>query len=400
MPVIARLTTLLRSWRGLFLVALIAGSLTGLVLLGAGASHRMVTARFRDADGLVVGNEVRVAGVSAGSVHAITVAVDAVTHRQYAQVDMQLDAAQWPLHKGTTIAIKPKGVLSNVFVDLQPGPAAGPSLGEHPFFSLDQTRSPVNLDELSNVFDPSVREAIRTQLQEGVLALGGNGAIDLNQTILYANPLTSDAMPITAVLATRAPQLDRLNFEFDTISGDLAREDANLRPLITNLNTTLRALAVRETDLQGTLVHAASVFTSLDRALAGVTAPDPRNPNSQSDLARFFRNGPSSLSCAASVATFFTPLVRQVNPHVISLDALLGEFVTATGYNANTQNQNDALRIDPTLPPSGYTYQPNGGLSREHGAGYAQQAPLQFPATLTVAGFAAPCPNTAGLTIP
>src|SRR5207244_4142962 len=82
MPVIARLTTLLRSWRGLFLVALIAGSLTGLVLLGAGASHRMVTARFRDADGLVVGNEVRVAGVSAGSVHAITVAVDAVTHRQ------------------------------------------------------------------------------------------------------------------------------------------------------------------------------------------------------------------------------------------------------------------------------------------------------------------------------
>ena len=400
MPVTSRATAVLASWRGLFAIALLAGSLTGLGVLGAGGSNHTVTARFRDADGLVVGNEVRVAGVSAGSVQAIVVAVDAVTRRQYAQVDMQLDAAPWPLHEGTTIAVKPKGVLSNVFVDLQPGPAAGPSLGEHPFFSLDRTQSPVNLDELSNVFDPSVRAAIRTQLQEGVLALGGNGAIDLSQTIHYLNPLTSDAVPITAVLATRAPQLDRLNFEFDTISGDLAREDANLRPLISNLNTTLRALAVREADLQGTLVRAASVFTSLDRALAGVTAPDPKNPGSQSDLARFFQNGPGSLSCAAAVSTFFTPLVRQVNPHVISLDALLGEFVTATGYNASTQSQNDALRIDPTLPPSGYAYQPSGGLSREHGAGYLQQAPLQFPGSLTVPGFAAACPNAAGLAIP
>ena len=55
---------------------------------------------------------------------------------------------------------------------------------------------------------------------------------------------------------TRSPQLDNLNYEFDTITAELAREDSNLRPLIANLDTTLGALAVKESALQGTLVHA------------------------------------------------------------------------------------------------------------------------------------------------
>ena len=292
-------------------------------------------------------------------------------------------------------------MLSNVFVDVHPGPGGGPSLGDHPFFDVSQTTSPVSLDELSNVFTPNVREAIRTQLQEGVLALGGQGAAQLSQTIAYANPLTRDAIPLADILAARSPELDRLNFEFDTISGDIAREDAHLRPLLTDLNATLAALATRELDLQGTLTRAASVFASLDSALAPLTAADAKNPGSQSDLARFFAIGPQALSCAAAVSTFFTPLIQAVNPHVVSLDALLGEFVTATGYNANTQNSNDALRIDPTLPPSSYTYSESGGLSREHNAGgYTQAPPLQFPSSLTVPHLAAPCGNAAGLRVP
>ena len=119
------------------------------------------------------------------------------------------------------MAVKPKGVLSNVFVQLEPGPAQNATLGNHPFFNFDQTQSPVNLDELSNVFTPDVRNSIRTQLQQGVLAFGGAGATDLNQTIYHANPLTLDAIPVTDVLATRSPQLDALNFEFNTVSGDL-----------------------------------------------------------------------------------------------------------------------------------------------------------------------------------
>lgn len=388
MTMTRRVTAWLASSRGLFLTAVLAGSLAGFGFLGLGGPSHVVTAQFRDADGLVVGNEVRVAGVPAGSVTSIEVGMDPQTGAQYAQVDMNIDASHWPLTEGTTIAVKPKGVLSNVFVELTPGSPHNPSLGNHPFFNVNQTQSPVNLDELSNVFTPDVRSAIRTQLQEGVIAFGTGGATNLNQTISNANPLTLDAIPLTDVLATRSPQLDNLNWEFDQVSGMLAREDSNLRPLIVNLDTTLGALAQREVELQGTLVHAANVFGDLSQALS--------SPTTQADLQRIFAQGPQSLDCAAALSDNITPLVTAVNPYISynsprTLDDLLGEFITATGFNTNTGGPTggpsiDTLRIDPTLPPSGYSAQDSGGLTRQHqisggysntrGGLYEEQPPL------------------------
>jgi len=367
-----RILTLLSSSRGLFLSALVTGSLCAVGFLGIAESSHTVTAQFRDADGLVVGNEVRVAGVAAGSVTSVEIVVNPANGQQYATVDMSIDAGQWPLHQGTTIAVKPKGVLSNVFVELDPGAARNPSLGGHPFFSLSQTQSPVPLTDLNNVFTQSVRDAIRTQLQEGVLAFGGAGATNLNQTLLYANPLTADAIPVTDVLAARSPQLDALNFEFDTVSGDLAREDANLRPLIANLDTTLGALAIRETDLQGTLTHAAGVFGDLDQALSSSVT--------QADLARIFQEGPQSLNCAAAIANYLNPLITAVNPYIsfnapYSLDTLLGDFVTASGFNVKTAitsapHSGDALRANPidafVFYP--YAWHDTGGLTAAHGS--------------------------------
>jgi hypothetical protein len=209
------------------------------------------------------------------------------------------------------------------------------------------------------------------------------------------------------VLATRSPQLDNLNFEFDTISGDLAREDANLRPWITSLDTTMGALAVRQADLQGTLVHAASVFGDLSQALSGSTT--------QADLARIFQQGPQALSCASAIANYITPLVTAVNPYIsftapYSLDTLLSDFVTASGYNTLTErgttvSSGDALRVLPsstdTAPPPLDVFHDAGGLTLAH-AGYtnaqlngspvyAEQPPLTGASTHpTISGCAPP----------
>jgi phospholipid/cholesterol/gamma-HCH transport system substrate-binding protein len=345
------------SSRSLFAVALVAGALAGFGLLGVGGSGHQFTARFSDADGLVAGNEVRAGGVAVGTVDDVAIAVDPLTGRQYAQVRASVDGSFWPLHRGTRVAVKPKGVLSNVFLDLTPGAASSPSLGPEPFFGLDQTQSPVNLDELSNVFDPSVRESIRTQLQEGVLALGGAGAADLNTTLRELDPLTRDAVPLTAVLAADSPQLDHLNLEFAHISDELAAEEADLRTLLPDLDTTLGALAAREQQLQGTLAHAAGTFASLDSTFSSLDA--------QTDLEYLFRSAPNALSCASSFATYIEPVVANVNPHIPNLDLLLNEFITATGYSGD-QSGIDTLRIDPTLPPPSETATESGGLSLEH----------------------------------
>ena len=349
-----RISSALASSKGMFAIALLAGALTGSAFLGFGDSTHTVTAQFSDADGLVGGNEVRIAGVVAGSVESVEATVDPNTGQQYATVRFQVDQSHWPLTKGTSVAITPRGVLANVYLSVAPGPTQNPSLGNNPVFSVSQTQSPVKLSELSNVFTPSVREAIRTQLQEGVLALGGAGAPDLNSTLYYADPLTRDTVPISQVLADRTPQLNDLNIEFNTITADLAREDSNLRPLISNLDTTLGVLATRENDLQGTLVNGAAVFNELNSAL--------RVPGAVTGLTNIFNQSAAAITCAQALGAGLEPLIASVNPNVSTLDVLLGEFITATGYDTTPGNV-DALRVNGFVAAGG---QESGGVQQEH----------------------------------
>ncbi len=395
-----RIVETLASSRAICLTALLTGSLCGVAFLGIGeSSSHVITAQFQDADGLVAGNDVRIGGVSAGSVASVNVLTNNATGAQYAQVQMSIDAADWPLPQGTTLEVKPKGVLSDVFVAVTPGSPHNPPLGANPFFSLSQTTSPVNLDELTNVFTPSVRTAIRTQLQEGVLAFGGAGATELNQTLANANPLTLDLIPVTDVLATRSPQLDNLNFEFDTITAELARENANLRPLIVNAELTLNAIATKASDAQGTLVHAADVFRDLDQGFS--------SPTTQADLTRIFQVGAQSLTCANAAGTYLNPVISAVNPYIaykspLSLEQLLADLVTASGLNTPLAGgsggpppSGNALRVDPfvaSIALPGYSTSDTGGLTLAHGGYtdatsggrnvYVEQPPLTAYPTL------------------
>ncbi|MGH7721996.1 MAG: MlaD family protein [Candidatus Dormibacteria bacterium] len=357
---IVRIVRMLASSKGLFVAAVVIGALFGLGLSFGGSSHT-VSAQFSNVSGLAGGNDVRIGGVDVGSVESVDVRADPQTGQQSARVSFSVDSAHWPLHQGTTVAVRPKGVLSDVYVDVVPGSPRSPSLGDNPAFAVAQTSSPVNLDELSNVFDPSVRTSIRTQLQEGVIVFGGTGIGDLNQTIANANPLTAAAGPITAVLGARSPQLDRLNGEFDTITGDLAREDANLRGLISNGDVLLGVLATHEVSLQQTLVHAAGTLTSLDQGLRGEEA----------NLEAIFQKGPNALSQAKSAADYLAPLISNVDPYIGDLDVLLHEFLTATGYDKGTGSNAwglplDTLRVDGSLNPPSKSATPCGGTSENH----------------------------------
>jgi phospholipid/cholesterol/gamma-HCH transport system substrate-binding protein len=333
--------------RPLTLLILAGAAAAGLAFLGGGSDVHQVTARFSDADGLVTGNDVRVAGVTVGTVQSITVGADPRTG-PYAEAVLSIDSSHWPLHQGTHVAVRPRGVLSNVFVDLGPGAAGAPALGDGHVFGVAETSSPVNLDQLADVFNADVRTAIRTQLQEGVIALGGHGATDLNTAIAQLDPLTNALIPLTNVLAQRSPELDRLNAEFDTITAKLASEDQHLRGLIAGGNTLLGALAAKQHQLQGTLDHAAGTLSSLDAGLQG----------EQSNLAAIFQKGPGALDRLQQAGSVLAPLIQAVDPHIPHLDMLLDEFVSGTGYSINGI---DTLRVDAVLNQPGHNAQPCGG---------------------------------------
>jgi phospholipid/cholesterol/gamma-HCH transport system substrate-binding protein len=305
----------------LLVVAIAAAAIVGTAFLFSGSSHE-VTARFADANGLVTGNEVRVAGIEAGTVKSVDARVDPKTGQQYAEAVLDIQDAHWPLHQGTTLEVRPKGVLSNVFVALDPGARNNPTMDPTHVFGLNETSSPINLDTLNDVFSADVRESMRTQIQEGVLAFGGTGADNFNATVQNLNPMTANLVPLTQVLADRSPELDRLNTEFDTITHELSSEDANLRGLLSNGNVVLGVLATKNVQLQGVLVHAGGTLASIDAGLAG----------EEKNLQRIFELGPSSLDKTKRTNDLLNPLLTTLNPHFPDLNILLHQFVSATGY--------------------------------------------------------------------
>ena len=348
-----------RASRLIFCAALVVAALGTTAFFDGGNQMHSITAQFSNADGLVQGNEVRVHGIGVGTVTSVEMAVEQGSGNQYAVVQLDVPDSSWPLHQGTHLAIRPKGVLSNVYVDMQPGPSDTPVNASDHTYDLTETTSPVNLDALSDVFTAPVRSSIQTQLQEAVVAFGGDGPTQLNQTIANLNPLTKDAIGVTTVLTDRTPELDRLNAEFDTITTELAGEDGNLRGLIDSGNTVLSTLASHQAALAGTLDHAGNVLADLDAVLNG----------EQGNLQAIFTRGPRALNLLKANADALTPLIAHINPYVGDLNQLLYEFMTANGYATGTPGGIDTLRADTLLPGAGKTATGCGGdPSEQHAA--------------------------------
>jgi ABC-type transporter Mla subunit MlaD len=389
MGVLRRVAGFVLSSRGALIGVLVAGSAAGVAFGFGGSSDHTITARFRDVNGLVVGNEVRIAGIEAGTVKEINIRHDPQhgpcptgkpaagscdpnaqlgDSDEYAEVTLQINGDRWPLHEGTKVNVRPKGVLSNVDVTIDPGSMSNKAIADGTLFDFNKpipdTTWPINLDQFTDIFgkyvkDPSitVTDALRTQIQQGTIAFGGSGAPDLNATLANLNPLTRDLTPLTQVLADRSPELSRLNTEFATISGELATEDANLRGVINNGNVLFAAIVEKQQALGSVLDHAATTFGSLNSVLNG----------EEQNLITIFEKGPPALDKIKQSADLLTPLLQNVNPHVRSLDILLHYFTTATGYVAGSSTPIDTLRVDASLPPSNGSKQafPCGGQPSE-----------------------------------
>ncbi|HET9050667.1 MAG TPA: MlaD family protein [Candidatus Dormibacteraeota bacterium] len=401
-----RIAGFVLSSRGALLGVLAAAAVAGVAFGIGGSPAHTVVARFRDVDGLVVGANVRIAGVDSGSVQSIGVRHDAQhepcqaakpadgtcdPHAQpgdsdaYAEVTVSVDDAHWPLHDGTTVSVRPKGVLSDLEVVVTPGSASAAALPNGHVFDFDmaapQTTWPVNLDQVTDVFgqyvkDPRIQVTtqLRTQIQQGGTALANGGAQSLNGTLANLNPLTRDTTPLAQVLAEHTPALDDLNGELATITGDLAREDPALRGVIANGDILFTAIADKQQSLQGVLDHAASTFATLNGVVAG----------EEQNLVTVLDKGPAALQKIQQSSSLVTPLLLAVDPHISSLDILLHEFTTATGYVAAPFNI-DTLRVDGSLPPLSRSAYPCGGQPLEQPACATKVSPSAVTGTSSAA---------------
>jgi len=237
------------------LFALLAGGalmLAGLLNTVFANHPYTVTAYFVSAEGLTQENDVVINGARVGKVQSVGLAPDG------AQIVLELDGRAAPLQRGTRATIRPKGLLGNMFVELTPGApgnAAIPSGGSLP---LQDTASPVDLDQVMDLFDPQTRARIQTLTRQGGAALNGRGS-DLNLFLAALPGIMQDTSVVTGKISQQDQQLDALDVEFDRIAQMIASEDQAFRRDISNGSSLLQVTAAHEAQLQAELVDRKSV---------------------------------------------------------------------------------------------------------------------------------------------
>ena len=232
------------------IIALVAAGtlLAGLSTTLFGSHPYTITAYFLSAEGLTPENDVVISGAKVGKVVSVGIAPDDGPSQGGAQVVLQVDGKSAPLHRGTRATIRPKGLLGNPFVELTAGPSGSATIPSGGTLPLQDTASPVTLDQVMDLFDPQTRARIQTLTREGGASLANRGS-DLNIFLAALPAITQDTSAVSGKIAQQDQQLSALDVEFDRIAQMMAAEDQAFRRDLANGASLLDVTAAHEEQL-------------------------------------------------------------------------------------------------------------------------------------------------------
>jgi phospholipid/cholesterol/gamma-HCH transport system substrate-binding protein len=261
------------------------------------ATPYTVHAVFANANGLLPGSPVRIAGVNVGQVTGVGAVPgcktggsietsDGGTSSQQcsaADVTMTISGNGLPIHKDATFAIRPRIFLEgNFFVDVSPGTPEAPTAPSSWTFPIQQGTEPVQFDQVITSLQAPTRANLQTLLQQFGTALKKGGP-SYNASIKYWLPAYEYSAVVSHdALGLQPHDLSDWIAEQGEVSGAIDTHPQNLENLITNFNTTAHSFAVENTalsqavaELPKTLAAGIPAFHALNAAFcSGAQVPD------------------------------------------------------------------------------------------------------------------------------
>lgn len=223
-------------------------------------------ATFANSANIALNSPIRIAGVDVGKVIGTERNGDATT------VTFTVDDAGRPIHDDAFAAIRPRIFLEgNFFVDLDPGSPSAPELDDGGTIPVSHTATAVQIDEVLTALQAPVRadlsrllesygtaltheptaEEDRTQLPE---VKGKTGAEALNGAFRYGGDAGRYSAQVTdALTGTHPRDLSRLVAGAGRAFGAFASRQRDLQGLIVNFNTFTGALANQSANLTETI---------------------------------------------------------------------------------------------------------------------------------------------------
>jgi virulence factor Mce-like protein len=194
-----------------------------------------------EASGLQQANQVRIAGTRVGIVSKLTPYENPRTGRVTAIATLHLEKKVEPLPADTHAVVQSVSSVGLKYLELEKGSARS-SLKAGATIPLAQTREPVNIEELFNMFDKKTRTAIKINSNNFGDGLAGRG-LGINNTIHELRPLVIHATPVLRNLAAPQTGLHQLFVDLDRAASQTAPVAQENGELFTNLDTFFTAWA-------------------------------------------------------------------------------------------------------------------------------------------------------------
>lgn len=249
-------------------------------------------ATFANTANIAKSSPVRIAGVDVGKVISTERLGDNAT------VTFTVGDEGRPVHDDAFAQIRPRIFLEgNFFVDLYPGSPSAPELESGGTIPIGHTSTTVQLDEILSALQAPVRADFSRTLEGIGIALneepsaaedatqlpevrGKTGGEALNGALRYGGDAGRYSAQVTdALLGTRPGDLSRLVAGAGRTFAALAASEEDLEGLIVNFDTFTGALAAQSANLSATvrrlaptLRNARASFASLNRALPPLRA--------------------------------------------------------------------------------------------------------------------------------
>jgi ABC-type transporter Mla subunit MlaD len=235
-------------------------------------------ATFSNSANIALNSPVRIAGVEVGRV------ISTSRDGDNTDVTFTVEGTGRPIHSDAFAAIRPRIFLEgNFFIELDPGSPSAPEMDSGATIPVSHTSTAVQLDQVLTALQSPVRADLSRLLESYGEALthkptaaeditqlpevkGKTGAEGFNGALKYGGPASRYSAQVSnAFLGTQQHDLSRLVAGAGRTFGAFASRESDLQGLIVNFDTFTGALAAQSANLTAT-IHLLAPALAVGRA--------------------------------------------------------------------------------------------------------------------------------------
>jgi virulence factor Mce-like protein len=278
-----------------------------------------------EGSGLQPSNQVRIAGTRVGIVSSVSPRQNPRTGRFTAVANLKLEKKVEPLSVDTKAVVQSVSAVGLKYLELEKG-SSRETLKAGQTIPVAQTREPVNIEELFNMFNKPTRTAIKINTNNFGDGLAGRG-LGLNNTIHELRPLVTNAIPALRNLANPATGLHELWIALDRAASQTAPVAEQNAALFSDLDTFFKAWA--------------SVAPSIEAANTGGPASLKQAIYSLPHEAPFYEDAAEFMHLLRPSASSLRTVAPQLG-HAFSVGAV--NLAAATSLNTRLAESAQALQ--------------------------------------------------------